>query len=59
MDAEMSLSQHNMILRLLDQRYVTIKCASRIIEMLMEMPVPSDSGLDISHLKDEVRKSQT
>lgn len=55
----MSLSQHNMILRLLDQRYVTIKCASRIIEMLMEMPVPSDSGLDISHLKDEVRKSKT
>lgn len=47
----MTDAQHNLIMRLLDQRIVSIKCASKIIDMLLDQPILNDDGLSTPNLK--------
>ena len=51
MEADMTNSQYGMILRLLDERVVSAKCASRIIELLLDQPISNDDGLSTPNMK--------
>lgn len=44
---EATQSQVNRILMLIETRRVSVRCASRIIDLLIEEPKLSDSGLDL------------
>lgn len=48
-DCEMSMSQSSYIYRLLEERRITRKTANTVIELLLEHPPISASGLETIH----------
>jgi len=51
MDAEITEAQISMIIRLLEQKRVSMRLASRIIQALVELPDINDDGLKTPNLK--------
>ena len=51
MDAEITEAQISMIIRLLDQKRISMRLASKIIQALVDLPDLNDDGLKTPNLK--------
>lgn len=50
--------QMNYIMRMLDTRVVTRRTADKLIRLLEDCNIAGDTGLDITHIKNEVNENK-